>query len=254
MDNGAKDFLWYVIYQNVVIFISGLSYSIWSLILIRKHQKNIQDNYSNTDKKELQWLKYLSIGLGVIWFIVLFSDNSNTIFTGVVVFVLFIGFFGINQMDIFQTNSIPEVNVLKIEDEYIEKDNNPKPVTTNKKRYAKSGLTEEMSTKIYSSLNELMTKESLFNNNDITLTELAKRLDIHPNHLSQVINEKEQKNFYNYINSLRIKAFIKLASLHENKKYTLLSLAYDCGFNSKSTFNKHFKENTGKTPTAYFKS
>ena len=70
----------------------------------------------------------------------------------------------------------------------------------------------------------------------------------------KVINEKEQKNFYNYINALRIKEFIRLASLPESKKYTMLSLAYECGFNSKSTFNKHFKENTGKTPTEYFKS
>ncbi len=87
---------------------------------------------------------------------------------------------------------------------------------------------------------------------NLTLTELAKSLDVHPNHLSQVINEKEEKNFYNYINSLRIKAFIKLASLPENKKYTMISLAYDCGFSTKSTFNKHFKAHTGKTPTEFF--
>jgi len=110
-----------------------------------------------------------------------------------------------------------------------------------------------MSAKIYDSLNQLMTKESLFNQNNITLTDLAKHLKIHPNHLSQVINEKEQKIFYHYINGLRIKEFIRLAALPENKKYTLLSLAYECGFNSKSTFNKHFKGNTGKTPTEYFK-
>ena len=48
------------------------------------------------------------------------------------------------------------------------------------------------------------------------------------------------------------KEFIKLASLPENKKYTMISLAYDCGFSTKSTFNKHFKVNTGKTPTDFF--
>lgn len=251
LDNGGEGYMWYVIYLNSVIFISGLAYSIWSLLLIRKHRKNIQDNYSNTDKKELQWLQYLSIGLGIIWFIVLFADSPNTIFTGVVIFVLFIGFFGINQMNIFQTNSIASINVEIPKNEKIEKS---MPLNTSPKRYAKSGLNKEMAGKIYSNLNQLMTEESLFNNNDITLTELAKRLDVHSNHLSQVINEKEEKNFYNYINSLRIKEFIKIASLPENKKFTLLSLAYDCGFNSKSTFNKHFKENTGKTPTEYFKS
>lgn len=250
IDNGGIDFLWYIIYLNSLVFISGLAYSIWSLYLIRKHQKNIQNNFSNTDKKELQWLQYLSIGLGIIWFIVLFANDPSTIFTGVVIFVLFIGFFGINQMNIFQTNALPVSNIEIPKNEKIEK---TMPLSSAPKRYAKSGLTNDMAAKIYSNLDELMTKESLFNNNDITLTELAKRLDVHPNHLSQVINEKEGKNFYNYINSLRIKEFIQLASLPENKKFTLLALAYDCGFNSKSTFNKHFKENTGKTPTEYFK-
>lgn len=251
IDNGGEEYLWYIIYLNSLVFISGLTYSIWSLYLIRKHQKSIQDTYSNTDKKELQWLQYLSIGLGIIWFIVLFADDPSIIFTGVVVFVLFIGFFGINQMNIFQTNALPVSNLAVPKNEKIEKS---MQLDASPKRYAKSGLTKDMASKIYTNLDELMTKESLFNNNDITLTELAKRLDVHPNHLSQVINEKEEKNFYNYINSLRIKEFIKLASLPKNKKFTLLALAYDCGFNSKSTFNKHFKENTGKTPTEYFKS
>ncbi len=251
MENGGQDYLWYVIYQNVVTFLSGVIYSILTLLLIRKHQKNIQEKFSNTDEKELQWLKYLSIGLGIIWFIVIFSNDTTIIFSGVVVFVLFIGFFGINQMNIFQTNSVAPINLEVPKNEKVEK---TMPLSSATKRYAKSGLTKEMAEKIYSNLNQLMDEESLFNDNDITLTELAKRLDVHSNHLSQVINEKEEKNFYNYINSLRIKEFIKLASLPENKKFTLLSLAYDCGFNSKSTFNKHFKENTGKTPTAYFKS
>ena len=120
------------------------------------------------------------------------------------------------------------------------------------KRYAKSGLNEELSVQIYSRLNEFMYDDKLYKNDNLTLTELAKCLVVHPNHLSQVINEKEGKNFYNYINSLRIKEFIRLVSLPESKKYTMISLAYDCGFSTKSTFNKHFKVNTGKTPTDFF--
>ena len=248
--NGAEDYGWYVIYQTILMFVSGLTYSIWSLFLIHKHQINIRQNFSNTDKKELLWLQYLSIGLGIIWFLTLFSNNT-IIFSGVVVFVLFIGFFGINQLNIFYSKPIAEIASIKEGD----KENTQTSATRIpvSKRYAKSGLTEETAEQLYTDLNQLMNSESLFNDNDITLTELAKRLQIHPNYLSQVINEKEQKNFYNYINALRIKEFIRLAALPENKKFTLLSLAYQCGFNSKSTFNKHFKENTGKTPSEYFK-
>jgi len=99
-----------------------------------------------------------------------------------------------------------------------------------------------------------MEEKSFFKNEELTLVELSKILDAHPNHLSQVINEMEGKNFYNYINALRIEEFIKIASLPENKKYTMISLAYDCGFSTKSTFNKHFKLQTGKTPTGFFNS
>ena len=153
MENGGQDYLWYVIYQNVVTFLSGVIYSILTLLLIRKHQKNIQEKFSNTDEKELQWLKYLSIGLGIIWFIVIFSNDTTIIFSGVVVFVLFIGFFGINQMNIFQTNSVAPINLEVPKNEKVEK---TMPLSSATKRYAKSGLTKEMAEKIYSNLNQLM--------------------------------------------------------------------------------------------------
>lgn len=240
---------WYILYSVILVFVSGLFYTGWSLILIQKHQNDIQQKLSNTDKKELQWLRYLSISLGVIWVLTIFFDYS-IIFSAVVVLVLFIGFFGINQLGIFNTSYHDESDFKNFNESQPTKSVDD----STTQRYAKSGLNEEMADQIYSNLNKLMPDESLYKNYDLTLADLAKRLAVHPNHLSQVINEKEQKNFYYYINSLRIKEFIKLASDKENKKYTLLSLAYDCGFNSKSTFNKHFKEYTGKTPTDYFKA
>ena len=249
--NEGAGFEWYVIYLNILIPLSGLLYSIWSLFLIKKHQKNIQDKFSNTDKKELQWLRYLSIGYGIIWVLAIFFQ-SEIIFTAVVVLVLFIGFFGINQLNIFYAYQEPDFK--KTEYSSVIKEGKKEELKSNipSKRYAKSGLNEELSEQIYSRLNEFMYDDKLYKNDNLTLTELAKCLVVHPNHLSQVINEKEGKNFYNYINSLRIKEFIRLVSLPESKKYTMISLAYDCGFSTKSTFNKHFKVNTGKTPTDFF--
>ena len=246
--NDGIGFEWYLLIHQGMMLICGFGYSIWTLFLIRKHQKDIQTSFSNTDKKELNWLRYLSIGLGMIWILAIFFDEL-VIFSSIVVFVLFIGVFGINQMRIFNTDTNDQ-------SPSGDKANDTHQQTSNqdeKKRYAKSGLNEEMSDSIYGKLNQVMPKESLYKKDDLTLSLLAKRLDVHPNHLSQVINEKEEKNFYNYINSLRIKEFIRLASLPENEKFTLISLAYDCGFNSKSTFNKHFKSYTTKTPSDFFK-
>ncbi len=251
--NEGAGFEWYIIYLSILIPLSGLIYSIWSLFLIKAHQLKIQTRFSNTDKKELQWLRYLSIGYGIIWVLAIFFE-SEIIFTAVVVLVLFIGFFGINQLNIFYSNIEPVQDLRKETISKAIKTNIPNKESVNpiNAKYAKSGLNEDMASEIYTNLNRMMEDSFSYKDDNLTLIELSQRLEVHPNHLSQVINEMEDKNFYNYINSLRIKAFIKLASLPENKKYTMISLAYDCGFSTKSTFNKHFKLHTGKTPTEFF--
>lgn len=251
--NEGVGYEWFVIINNLIIAISGLAYAIWSIVLIKKHQLRIQNNFSNTDKKELQWLRLLSFGFAFIWLVSAFFEN-NIIFLIVVVFVLCIAIFGINQLNIFNSNS--EVEEEKVKDEAIKTSNNNSHVHSKpnviSEKYAKSGLNEAVASEIYTNLKRMMKETSSYKDENLTLVALSKRLEVHPNHLSQVINEMEGKNFYNYINSLRIKEFIELASLPENKKYTMISLAYDCGFSTKSTFNKHFKLHTGKTPTEFF--
>jgi YesN/AraC family two-component response regulator len=80
---------------------------------------------------------------------------------------------------------------------------------------------------------------------------LADELQIHPNYLSQSINEQEGKNFYDFINYLRVEEFKRISTLPENKKYTIQTLASDAGFNSKSSFNRYFKKVTGLSPSEF---
>ncbi|HEX3767130.1 MAG TPA: helix-turn-helix domain-containing protein, partial [Puia sp.] len=122
---------------------------------------------------------------------------------------------------------------------------------SEKRKYLKSGLSADMADDLHSRLTQLMATEKLFTECELSLSDLAKRLNTLPNYLSQVINDKEGKNFYDYINNLRIEEFKILVSRPENRKYTLLSLSYDCGFNSKSSFNKNFKKVTGQSPSEY---
>ncbi|OBX17491.1 hypothetical protein A9996_19380 [Gelidibacter algens] len=105
-------------------------------------------------------------------------------------------------------------------------------------KYEKSGLTDETAKDIHDVLSTKMEEEKFFVNPELTLVELAQFIDVHPNNLSQVINTYEEKNFYDYINSKRIEMFKEIVESPESKKYTILSLAFDCGFNSKSSFNK----------------
>jgi AraC-like DNA-binding protein len=59
-------------------------------------------------------------------------------------------------------------------------------------------------------------------------------------------------NFYDFVNRYRLEEFKKLASDPKNRQFTMLALAFDCGFNSKSSFNRYFKKATGQTPSQYF--
>ena len=96
-----------------------------------------------------------------------------------------------------------------------------------------------------------ITKEAYYTESTLSLNELAQKLDISPNYLSQIINEKEGKNFFDFINAFRVAEFKRLIAIQKNQQYTLLALAYDCGFNSKSSFNRSFKKHTGLTPSQY---
>lgn len=90
-----------------------------------------------------------------------------------------------------------------------------------------------------------------FLNPDLSLKSLAVSIDMHPNKLSWLINAKYQKNFNQLLNDYRIERFKTLALDPANQQFSLLGLAYQSGFNSKTVFNTYFKQATGLTPKAW---
>lgn len=88
---------------------------------------------------------------------------------------------------------------------------------------------------------------------NLTLRMLADQLEIHPNKLSWLLNERKGKNFNEFINHYRIQYFKKLALNPENRHISLIGLAYESGFNSKTVFNTYFKKETGMTPKEFLK-
>lgn len=102
-----------------------------------------------------------------------------------------------------------------------------------------------------SKIETLIQEEKLYQNPELTLTDLAKKLDTNVSVISRTINQGYQMNFNDCINNYRIEAVKKSFANGEHKKSTLLGIAYDCGFNSKATFNRAFKKTTGKTPREF---
>ncbi len=246
--NEGKGYETTILILYSAILISGISYALLSLRKLSKHRKNISEAFSSIEKINLRWLQYLILGSSIIWIVVILF-NDEYIFTFVVFYVIFIGYFGIKQVGIFtnQTshqNKIPEVSS-------VENIKNENP--SEKIKYEKSSLTTSELQVIHQKLTQIMEDEKLYKNPDLTLADLSQKLNIHSNVLSQVINSAEEKNFYDYINLQRVEEFKKQILLPENQKFTLLSVAFECGFNSKTAFNRNFKKATGLSPSEYLK-
>ncbi len=238
--------------------VSGITYIILSLLLLRRHRKNLTANFSYTDQINLSWLRNLIIGMIVIWSIVTVGHSlddltglnikyevDQLIFTSLSLFILMVGYFGVKQTWIF-SGQIPV-------------DAHGQPESTKKEasdfvQYRKSGLKSAQADELQARLEKVMKEEKPFLDHKLTLKALAEHLGTHPNYLSQVVNERFQRNFYDFINTARIEEFKSLVQQPQSKHLTVLALAIDCGFSSKSSFNKFFKKSTGKTPSEFIKS
>lgn len=100
----------------------------------------------------------------------------------------------------------------------------------------------------------LLQLEKLYQDPELSLSELAKRLQTNPGFISRVVNRGYGVNFNDFINQFRIEAVKEMIERGEHRKQTLLGIAYDCGFNSKATFNRAFKKATGQTPKEFIAS
>ena len=109
------------------------------------------------------------------------------------------------------------------------------------------------SAEINKKLHHAIHEEELYTNANLTLTELASQLNVHPKELSTHINEIHQMNFSEYLNFHRVEKVKQLLASEDAKKYTLVTLAEDAGFNSKSSFNATFKKVVGIAPSEYRK-
>ena len=234
----------------------GPIYMIGCLVKLKKHQRKLSRNFSYTEEIDLNWLKYVIGVMTLVWGVVIVvnvlsdctdiidnSIGSDIIYGSVTVAIFFYGFFGIKQQIIY---AVPISNSTTIPPKQ-----RKEPLTD---QYQKSGLKKGASEKYLRQLLQYMDEETPYLNGKLTLKEVALELEISSNHLSQVINENLDKNFFDFVNEYRIDFVKQKMEDPANNKYTILSLAYESGFNSKSGFNAIFKKYTRQTPSQYLKT
>ncbi len=121
-----------------------------------------------------------------------------------------------------------------------------------KKRYEHTRLDGIDLEKIQEQLTELMEKQKVYLDPDLRLSMLADELNISPHQLSRILNESYRMNFNEFINMFRIKEASRL--LTDQPQRTVISIAFEVGFNTKSAFNKQFLKFTGSTPAVFRKN
>jgi len=229
-----------------------LLYLAFTLQHFYKYREKIQHYFSNIFKLELNWIRnflFLYSFIFIYGIIQIFVNEFVTELSWIqkwwlqfvsALIVLYVGIKG------YFTNTV-KLTVINFESE--------KPLQS--KVQSDSQTTPQLSKE---SLIKKEAIETYFNtkkpylNPDLNLLELANQLDMNRAELSEVINLGFQKNFNDFVNSYRVKTFQDMLSEGKHKQLSLLGVAFECGFNSKATFNRVFKKLTSLSPTQYLNS
>ncbi|WP_265197589.1 helix-turn-helix domain-containing protein [Aureitalea sp. L0-47] len=238
------------IFQPLLIFTEFavmLLYLAFTFQLYYNYRKKIKYYFSNTYKYELNWILTFLLIFTSLFLYESFQDIIGALIVELsytqrwwLNLFMAIATIYIGVMGYFTDTS--KLNTLNF-------DFTPQPIqkpeTENEKLVSSSEIAK---------LQELMSTEKPFLNPELNLVDLAKLSEMSRAQLSQVINAGFNKNFNDFVNSYRIEAVKDQLALGKHKELSLLGIAFDCGFNSKATFNRVFKKLTNTSPSEYLKS
>ncbi len=231
--------------------ISGFAYIVAAWQLLRRHQQEVPNRYSFIEQVSLEWLRRLVIGLLLLWSggtVLGFASRFlavdlplTELFVFVPLFIFYLGYHGIRQEVIPGkiAGAPPDFSVSR--------------QSEKTGRYQKSGLQTEQMERISQRLRDGMGEGKWFLNSTLSLQEVATMTKLPPHHITQALNEHLGLSFHDFVNQYRVAEFQRRVALPQNRHFSLLSIALDCGFNSKSSFNRIFKQATGLTPSAFVK-
>jgi AraC-like DNA-binding protein len=226
------------------------------------YQRSILHLYSETSSIELRWAKWLINGYFLLiavtillYFLIVFYPQqvylwmlfNMALVTPYIYIITFKGY--------YQTSPW-EVNAGRGRENVEEEMKHAGAIELQSQRdeelkLPKAGLHPAKMDQIVSGIKILMEQHKIYQEPELTLQQLADRLQ-HPSYqVSQAINEGLKKTFYDLINGYRVEEAKRLLLHPDNRNYTILSVGFEAGFNSKTTFNTVFKKFTGMTPTEY---
>ena len=237
---------------TIIILLFFLQVIIYGRKMLRKlnaHQKNTQLYSAKGAAIQLGWLRHLVIAVLVMlffWFLEIFFQSpwihysfNATLFIG----VFLLAHFSVQQQAVFPVDSKEQAAVVQLLSEVTEVSDKTTDALLSKKEL------QDLS-KI---LQEVMVSQKPYLDNELNLPKLADKLAIPAYKLSFLLNNHIGENFATFINKHRAEAAKAILSNPKMTHLTLVQVAYEAGYNSKTVFNTHFKKNIGTSPSAYRK-
>ena len=262
---------WLSIYEPIFYF-SEILLIVYAFRILQVHKKNISDFYSELEHKSLTWLKsifMLVILMHLFNIVTVFFDLSNVeilelvvenVSFGLLVFIIiWIAYNGLSQPQIFlqplfhkpknvTKNGMP--NLASRQKRTIEKN-----IQSANEELQTTGIEDsnrsESDIQQFNIIRSQIQQQGLFTNPILNLRTLALELDLKEKELSRLINECGKVNFYQFINEYRIEKFKQLVQSSKFQQFSILGLASEAGFSSKSTFYAAFKKFEGMSPKQY---
>jgi len=230
-------------------------YAVLSVRIVKAYQRQIKDNFSEIENISLHSAKrilYFFLVVLVIAFVTFVSGNlfsynfnlsNNIIGFFVAILIYSLAYSTWNKKNTVDSSSQKKPQTAK------------NILTDSEKTKGRSSyvLNDEQFKEYSNRIKEAMEEDKVFTENELSLSELSKKIGIQPYQLSELISRVYGESFFDFINRHRIEEFKAKLEEPEYSSYSLLGIAMDCGFNSKSSFNTAFKKFTGITPSEYRK-
>ncbi len=231
--------------MQILQSIHVIIYFFFSIKILLQYRQHLNDNASSIDRSLYRWiLIFIAIhALPVVALIFSFVIGSfgDFIFTAVLlsffIFSLAVYLAILLKPELFHTfpHQMPEAD----------------SVEQKNLRYESSNLQEELKEKYRTTILTHLEQEKPYLEPEYTLSQLSEQTRIPKHYVSQVINEKLNCNFLELINGYRISEAKHMLTSGDHEHFTILAIAFEVGFNSKSAFYSAFKSQVGMTPSKY---
>jgi|GEM_PF-354384 len=248
-----------ILIAQLILFLQAFIYFWFSAKLIRRYQNQAKNTLSNFNPDIFAWLWKLLILDLVIWTLKAAAINSEYRFAystvaDVLILVLIYSIalaqwrdprlFKIDQLKLSSQNNEEDLPA-----DQIESQSEPNKGDIESSGKSTGALDPSIRSSLLEAVRSHMSEKQAYLDNQLTLTRLAEAVGVSTHHLSEVLNQHEGKNFYQFVNEYRIDYICQ--QLKHDQSIKILELAMSAGFSSKSTFNAVFKQFTHLTPSQY---